>query len=109
MADNLFDALPPNPEIIELQRRHDQLKRKIQAKSTISQARKEGAHWVKEYDKILAAINAAMTKRRKEANVEYRKDYFDRCHTKEIERQLNGIKGQKYIEPVVQHQLDERI
>lgn len=108
MPDDLFDALPPNPEIIELQRRRDQLKRKIQAKSTISQARKEGARWVKEYDKILAAINTAMTKRRKEANVEYRKNYFDRRHTKEIERQLNGIKGQKYIEPVVQHQLDER-
>ena len=108
MPDNLFDALPPDPEIVELQSRRDRLKRKIQAKSTIARARKEGAHQAREYDKVLATINAAITKRRNEADEEYRKDYFDRRHTKEIERQLNGIKGQKYIEPVVQHQLEER-
>lgn len=108
MPEDIFDALPLAPEIVTLQHWRGRLMKKIRAKSTIAQARKNGAHLVKEYDKVLAAINAAKTKRRKDADKDYRKEYFDQRHTKEVERQLNGIEGQKYIEPIIQHQLEER-
>ena len=42
MPDEVFSMLPPDPEIVALQDRRDRLKAKIQAKSTITEARKRG-------------------------------------------------------------------
>lgn len=56
----------------------------------------------------MADINAKTVKRRKDADKRYREDYFYRRHTEEIERQINGIKAPKYVEPVIRHQLEER-
>jgi len=40
--------------------------------------------------------------------VEFRRDYFDRIHDEELERQLKKVEADKYITPVVFHQLPER-
>jgi len=40
--------------------------------------------------------------------VEYRRDYFDRIHDEELEGQLKKVEVDRYIEPVICHQLLER-
>ena len=60
------------------------------------------------YDKIARAINAAKVKRRKNADTEYRKAYFDTRHSADIERQLQGKAKTASALPATRHQLEER-
>ncbi|KAN0070364.1 hypothetical protein V8E54_011233, partial [Elaphomyces granulatus] len=106
VPDDMLDALLIDPEIAALQRRRDQLKMKIQTKYVFI-IRAKGTATEKEYQCILASIDCAEKKRRRVVQEEYRRDYFLRRHTKEVERQLNGIM-EEYVEPVVQYQRKER-
>ena len=56
----------------------------------------------------MAEINATRMQRRKEADKQYRKDYFKTRPSHGIARQANGLKAAEYTEPVIEHQIDER-
>jgi uncharacterized protein DUF3435 len=86
----MLDALPTDPEIANLQRRRNRFKMKIQTKYMYITWAK-GTATEKEYQRILASIDCAEKKCRRAVQEEYRRDYFHRRHTKEIERQwCNG-------------------
>jgi hypothetical protein len=109
MPEEIFDRLSLDSEIIELQRRRDRLKMKIQIKSTIVQTRERESHTAQKYDKIVIVTNAVRVKRRKNVDRKYRENYFYKRHTEEIERQINDVKRSEYVESLVQHQLSKRI
>lgn len=104
----ILDALPPDPKILKLCRQRKELKLKIKDKHiTITQAKGTEIH--KEYNPLDAAIRSVEAKRRRAAKKEYRKEYFRKRHTEEIERQLNGLVSEdEYVEPVVHYQFKER-
>ncbi len=105
-ADYL-NKMPPHPHILYPERQHETLKTQL-LKSYTRIKNAEAGEQV-EYKRILNALDAAKTKRRKKAKSQYRKEYFDKRHTEEIERQLSGGGFHEYVEPVIQHQLSERM
>jgi acyl-ACP thioesterase len=61
-----------------------------------------------QYQKLVAKVASAKKKRDEAIKIQYRRDYHDRIHDEEMERHLNNIPTNEYVEPVVQHQLLER-
>jgi hypothetical protein len=108
MPDQLYDTLPPDPAIVEIEQQKNRLKRKLRAKSTISEQRLRGSEAVKSYDRLVAQLNAARVKRRKEMDDQFREDYFRKRHSEDIARQLKGIEPPQYVEPTIEHQVGER-
>jgi Protein of unknown function (DUF3435) len=108
MPDHLYDALPPDPAIVALEQKKDCLKRQLRTKSTISDQRSKGSEAVKSYDLLVAQLNAARVKRRKEMDDQFREDYFRKRHSEDIARQLEGVQVTPYVEPTVEHQVGER-
>jgi hypothetical protein len=60
------------------------------------------------YQKLAAKVASAKKKRYEDIKKQYRRDYHDRIHDGEMERDLKGVATDEYVEPVVQHQLPER-
>ncbi len=103
----VINAPPPDPEILELKRRHDELKHIIQDRyKYISRA--PNIDIVREYKELGTDIRNKKKERVDSLNKEYRKQFLYHSHNKEMERQLNKTKAEKYIAPVIQHQLPER-
>lgn len=100
VPDEVFRALPPDLEIVELKQRRDLLKG-----GTYRFRRKAVKD---EVQRLNASIKNAETKRRYAVLEEFRADYFRRRPTEDIEKQNKGVAEEKYIEPVVQHQIPER-
>ena len=103
----VINALPPDLEIVKLERRHNELKHTIQHRyKYISRA--PDIDIVKEYKQLGPEIRNKKKEHADDLNKKYREEFFYQSHNKEMERQLNGTRAEKYVAPVIQHQLPER-
>jgi Protein of unknown function (DUF3435) len=100
VPDDVLAALPPDPAIVELEQRREQLK--------AGAYRIRGTEVEAEVRRLTAEIGSARTRRQNIISEEYRADYFRRRPTEDIERQNSGQQEEEYIEPVVEHQIPER-
>ncbi|PQE34082.1 hypothetical protein CJF32_00010770 [Rutstroemia sp. NJR-2017a WRK4] len=102
MPEEIRKALPPDPEIMELTREHKEYKRQYRSYS------RAPPEICKEYEQLRQQINSFQKQRDRAVKIEFRRDYFEHIHNKELERQLKKVPTNKYIEPIVCHQLPER-
>jgi hypothetical protein len=100
VPDDVLAALPPDPAIVELEQRREQLK--------AGAYRIQGTEVEAEVRRLTAEIGTARTRRRNIISEEYRAGYFRRRPTEDIERQNSGQQEEEYIEPVIEHQIPER-
>ena len=100
VPDDVLAALPPDPDIVALEQRREELK--------AGAYRIQGTGVEAEVRRLTAEINSARTRRRNIISEEYRADYFRRRPTEDIERQNSGQQEEEYTEPVVEHQILER-
>jgi hypothetical protein len=63
----------------------------------------------RKYQILVRKINNPTKKWEKDIKIAYRRQYFYRIHNEELQRQLNKIETAVYVEPVIHHQLPERI
>jgi hypothetical protein len=99
----VMEALPPDPEITELIREREEFRTTYQY---FSRAPPEIR---KECEQLRRQIDSLQKQRERAIKLEYRRDYFDRIHDEELTRLLKKVTADKYTEPVVYHQLPERI
>ena len=96
----------PNDELIELQNQRQELFARI--KQNFGAIKHADDNIRKQYSKLCYAIKTTKVQRRKQADKVYRREYFDNIHTVEIERQGKDFKEVAFVEPTVDHQLQER-
>jgi Protein of unknown function (DUF3435) len=108
VPDEVMRSIPEDSAITKLRARRELLKARLRKKyGTITRARQMRSTLSVKYGQLAAAIASAETKHRRNVLENYRAKYFARCHTQEIERQLNGVTDE-YVKPIIQHQLRER-
>jgi Protein of unknown function (DUF3435) len=107
VPQEVMDALPPDPAIIELETARWELYEAIRIEYRFIK-RARGTDIGNAYQKLAAKVASAKKKRYEDIKKQYRQDYHDRIHDEEMERHLQGIATDEYVEPVVQHQLPER-
>ena len=95
-------ALPPDPEIVELMNERGEIKK------TYGYFTKAPPDIQLEAEQLRRQIDSLQKQRDRAIKLEYRRDYFERTHDKEMERQLSKAPTDKYIEPAVHHKLPER-
>lgn len=98
-----------DPLMIKLSEQRKELKIMIKnSYTTLRQAK--GTELCSQLEALDASIRAAQVKHRRLAKKQHRQNYFRALHTKEIEKQLNGLTdpADEYIEPILQHQFKER-
>jgi hypothetical protein len=103
VPEEVLKALPPDPEIMELTREREGYKKQF---GYYSRAPPEIR---KECEQLRRQIDSLQKQRDRAIKIEFRRDYFDRIHDEELERQLKKIPMNEYVEPIVCHQLPERI
>src|SRR5271167_4862191 len=100
-------ALPPNQNILKLEKERQALYKKVKAKyGFIKRAR--GTKIGEDYGKLVRKINSERKKREEDLKKAYRRQYFYRIHNETLEIVLNKIETNDYVPPVIQHQLPER-
>src|SRR3954452_2525231 len=82
VPDDVLAALPPDPNIVDLEQQRAQLK--------AGAYRIQGTEVEAEVRRLTAEIGSARTRRQNIISEEYRADYFCRRPTEDIERQNNG-------------------
>ena len=99
--------LPPDPEIVDLERRHAAMCRELRYKyKFVKRALMKEA---KEYQDLGRQLTNARKCFNSEVNLAFKKDYIFRSHNEQMKRQLDKTYvADVYVEPVVQHQLEER-
>jgi hypothetical protein len=100
VPEAVFEALPADPEIVELEQRRELLKDgayQIRGKSVEDEVRS-----------LTAEIHKRKVKRQSIIFDEFRAEYFRLRPREDIERQSRGEAEEQYVEPVVQHQIAER-
>jgi hypothetical protein len=99
--------LPSDPEIVNLERRHAVMRRELRYKyKFVKQAPMKEA---KEYQDLGRQLTNARKSFNSEVNLAFKKDYIFRSHNEQMKRQLDKTYvADVYVEPVVQHQLEER-
>jgi hypothetical protein len=102
VPQEIINALPLNPELVELQEVEDGLLQQIKTEYTYV-SRAKGTKIGKEYQALSREVNAMQKKLDREIKLEYRRDYFYRIYNEELERQLRKTKAKKYVEPVIYH------
>jgi hypothetical protein len=102
VPEEIRKALPPDPEIMELTREREEYKRQY---GSYSRAPPEIR---KECEQLRRQIDSLQKQHDRAIKIEFRRDYFDRIHDEELERQLKKVPTNEYVEPIVHHQLPER-
>lgn len=102
VPNEVMKALPPDPEIMELIREREEYRKTYRFFSRAPPEIRE------ECEQLRRQIVSLEKQRERAIKVEYRREYFYRIHNEELERQLTKVASDKYIEPVVHHQLPER-
>jgi hypothetical protein len=107
MPDEVINTLPPEPDVVELERLREELKQSLRRRyGTVVRAKGKTPDW--DTHRVLSGrIGNARKKRLEEIKKEYRRHYFHRIHDEEMERQLKKIPTEEYIEPVIQRELPE--
>lgn len=99
----VLKALPSDSEIMELTREYKEYKRQYESYSrALPEIRKEYEQFCPQIDSLQKQCDRAI-------KIEFQRDYFDCIHDEELERQLKKVPTNEYIEPIVHHQLPERI
>jgi uncharacterized protein YpbB len=107
VPEEVMNALPPDPDIVRLERQREDLFKTIQKKhGFLNRAR--GTEIGKTYQKLNAQLNNKRIRRYEQVKKKYREDYFVRIHDEAMQRHLNKTATEAYVEPVVQHELPER-
>ena len=102
VPEEVMKALPPDPEITELTREREEHRKTYGFFSRAPPEIRE------ECEQLRRQIVSLEKQRDRAIKVEYRREYFYRIHNEELERQLRKVAPNKYIEPVIHHQLPER-
>jgi chemotaxis methyl-accepting protein methylase len=89
VPDDIFAALPPDPDITALEQEREQLK--------AGTYRIHGTDIEAEVRQLTTAIGSARSRRRKIISEEYRADYFRRRPTEDIEIQNSGQTGRRTV------------
>jgi hypothetical protein len=98
--------LAADPDIVDLGRRFKESHTQIKAKyKFIKRAPKRIG---KEHDDLRKQLTNAKKSLKGEIENAYRKDYFFRIHNEMMKRQLEKTVEEEDVEPVIQHQLEER-
>ncbi|KAI1086032.1 FluG domain-containing protein, partial [Rostrohypoxylon terebratum] len=102
VPDEVWDQLPPDPEITALEARRDQLRG--------GRYRYRGTEHEQEIRELTKLIQGKRAYRAKTIREEYRKYYFHNRPTWDIEKQANGqlAEQEEYVDPVVDLQIPER-
>jgi hypothetical protein len=103
VPDEVWQDIPPDPEIFELEQRRESLKG--------GQYRIQGGDNEQEIQDLTREIRTKKGQRVKHIMKEYRADYFYNRPTWDIERQARGEDGEEdeeYAEPVIDLQIPER-
>jgi hypothetical protein len=107
VPQEVLDTLPPDPGIVELETQRVELSSQIKTMYKYIVRATETAI-AKQYQQLVGKIASLKKCRDEHFKIEYRRDYFYRTHNDEMERQLMKMSTDKYVEPVVKHQLPER-
>ncbi|PQE19655.1 hypothetical protein CJF31_00010054 [Rutstroemia sp. NJR-2017a BVV2] len=102
VPEEVLKDLPPDPEIMELTREREEYKRQYGSYRRAPPAIR------KECEQLRRQIDSLQKQRDRAIKIEFRRDYFDRIHDEELEKQLQKVPTNEYIEPIVHHQLPER-
>jgi hypothetical protein len=93
-------ALPPNQNILKLERERQVLYKKVKAKyGFINQAR--GTKIGEDYGKLVRKIGSERKKREEDLKKAYRRQYFYHIHNETLGIVLNKIETNDYVPPVV--------
>ncbi|KAL4404040.1 FluG domain-containing protein [Colletotrichum abscissum] len=96
----VWENLPPDPEIVELEQRRKKLKG--------GQYRVQGEENEAEIRRLTEEIRTKRDQRDKSVVKEYREYHFYNRPTWDIERQANGEEDEEYTEPDINLQIPER-
>jgi hypothetical protein len=105
-----LETFPLDLDVPKHLKYREEVKKKIKDQhGTIIQAK--GTKLYDEMRCLDALIHSADNKRRRHAKQVYRKTYFRKSHTDEVERQLNGSvwpEQEQHVELIIPHQIKER-
>jgi hypothetical protein len=100
-------ALPPDPDIADLERRQAAMLQQLRYKYRF--VKRAPLKEAKEYQDLGRQLTSARKSFKDEITREFKRDYRFRFHNEQMKRQLDKtIVADVYVEPVVQHQLEER-
>ncbi|ELR03151.1 hypothetical protein VC83_09677 [Pseudogymnoascus destructans] len=110
VPDNVRDALPPDPELVQLKLEQQELR--LELKRLYGHAFVQGSIGTEageEYRQLNRQIATVTKTLEQELKREYRRGYFYRIHNEELEKIIKKVKvvTPTYVEPVVKHQLPE--
>ena len=103
---NYIDSLPQDENLCTLEKEREELA--IYLKVEFGAIKYADRDELAEYKKLCTAIKAAKVKRTTEANINYYKLYHKTIQKAEIKQQGKDFKDTPYVEPVINHQLQER-
>ncbi len=102
---DIIDALPPDPEVLAIDVERAQLFKELREEYGFV-SRAPGADIrKKKHQQLVRKIANKNKKLHEAAKKQYRRDYFYSIHNEAMERHLNNITTDKYVEPVIKHQL----
>jgi hypothetical protein len=108
VPQEIMDALPPNPDVLAMEVERAQLFKELREEYRFVRRAPETDIRKKTHQQLVGKIVNKNKKLHEEAKKQYRRDYFYRIHNKAMERHLNNIATDEYIELVIEHQLQER-
>jgi hypothetical protein len=98
--------LAADPDITDLERRFKELHTKLKSEYKFIKRAPKG---IKEkHDNLRKQLRNTKKNLKDEIEKAYRSDYFFRIHNEMMKRQLNKSVVEEEVEPVVEHQLEER-
>jgi hypothetical protein len=101
------DALPPDPKILEWEEERRTLHVEIKCQYGLIY-RADETEMGRTYQTLVQKINARTKRRDEDLKKVYRRQYFYRIHNEELQRLLNNVETEEYVEPIIHHQLPER-
>jgi len=107
VPQHIKDALPRDPKIFELEKERKTLYVNMRSQYQFLYKGAE-TEMGKRYQRLVRKINSTTKKWEEVIKKEYRRQYFYRIHNEELQRQLNRVETEEYVEPVIHHQLLER-
>jgi hypothetical protein len=107
LPEAVLQALPPDPDIVDLERRHAAMFEQLRHEYKF--VKRAPSKKMKEYQDLGRQLTNARKSFKEEISREFKRDYIFRFHNELMKRQLDKTRvADVYVEPVVQHQLEER-
>jgi hypothetical protein len=107
VPDAVLQALPPDPDIVALESRQAAMFQQLRYRYKF--VKRAPPAPLQEYQELGRQLANARKSLREEIAREFKRDYIYRSHNEQMKRQLDKSSvTDVYVEPVVQHQLEER-